>query len=513
MRQSNPGTTITTTSHTTTIQPTKLSLVLGTLLLASCSGQSDAPADTMPAPTPAAPAETAAPDADAIIDAAMDALGMEGMSSITFSGSAWRIRNSFRQTRTASPPWPEHDEITNYVRTLDLTQPVSRATGDTFASNLFLEPPVAGVYTQNVAPGQAAWGQQLEYWLTPWGFLKGADQYDAQLAADSAEGYTVLTWQSPPEQVSPGGLRYTVNGYLDDANQVRRVETWVEDAFMGDMQVVNVYEGWQNLGGVAVPTTIEQQRGGGGIFGVNVAAAAVNPPNAAELLTIPSAPPAPPGGGGAPAQPAEISEQLAEGVHLIKTMYNALLVEFADHVAVFEAGGSPAVGAAIVAEAARLYPDKPLRYLINSHPHSDHTAGMIPVVRAGATIVTHEANVAFMDMALSTPRTLLGETTMDPQFMAAQSGVTVLEDATRRLELHHIPNLHSEGTIVALLPNEGILFQADFTLPVNGAAANPFVVNLAEYMDANGLTCDRYLAVHAAQVPQTCADLMAAIGK
>jgi flavorubredoxin len=268
------------------------------------------------------------------------------------------------------------------------------------------------------------------------------------------------------------------------------------------------------MGGAMVPTTFEQQRGGGGIFGVTVTAAVVNPPNAAELLAIPPppAPPGPPPGGGAPAAQADLTLQLAEGVYLLKTMYNALLVEFEDHVAVFEAGGSPAVGEAIIAEAARLAPGKPLRYLINSHPHSDHTAGMIPVVRAGATIVTHENNVPFLDMSLSTPRTLLGEEPMDPQFMAAGQ-VTVLEDATRRLELHRIENLHSEGTLVAYLPNERILFQADFTLPVGGAAANPFVINLAEYVDANGLEFDQYLAVHAAQVPQTMADLMATIGK
>jgi glyoxylase-like metal-dependent hydrolase (beta-lactamase superfamily II) len=496
MRQSNPNSGFT--------RETSISLLLGALLLSGCSGQSEAPTQS------AAPA----PDSEALIDSAQAALGMDGMTAISYSGTAWRIRNSFRQTRTASPPWPEHDEITNYVRTLDLTQPVSRATGDTFASNLFLEPPVAGTYTQNVAAGQTAWGQQLEYWLTPWGFLQGADQYDATVGAESADGLTQLSWQSPPAQVSPGGLRYTVNGYLDDAGLVRRVETWVEDAFMGDMHVVNVYDGYQEMGGVQVPAIIEQQRGGGGIFGVSVASATVNPPNAAELLTIPP-PPAPPGPppGGAPAAPAEIAEELAPGVYLLKTAYNSMLVEFADHVVAFEAGGSPAVGETIVAEAARLFPGKPLRYLINTHPHSDHTGGMIPVVRAGATIVTHEANVAFMDMALSTPRTLLGEATLDPQFMAAQSGVTVLEDATRRMELHHIPNLHSEGTIVMLLPNEGILMQADFTLPVGGAQANPFVVNLAEYVDANNLQFERYLAVHPSPVVQTRADLMAAIGK
>jgi hypothetical protein len=137
---------------------------------------------------------------------------------------------------------------------------------------------------------------------------------------------------------------------------------------------------------------------------------------------------------------------------------------------------------------------------------------MVPFVREGATIVTHANNVAFLNMALGTPRTLLGEPTLMPVFQAAE-GVTILEDATNRLELHHIPNGHSDGMLVGYLPMQKILIQADFTLPQGGAEPNPFVVNLAEYIDANNVDFEQYLAIHAAAMPQTKADLMATIGK
>ena len=42
---------------------------------------------------------------------------------------------------------------------------------------------------------------------------------------------------------------------------------------------------------------------------------------------------------------------------------------------------------------------------------------------------------------------------------------------------------------------------------------NPVVIDLANYVDQAGLDFERYLAVHAAQAPQTKADLMATIGK
>ena len=35
-------------------------------------------------------------------------------------------------------------------------------------------PAVQAPFQQNITPANAAWAQQLEIWVTPWGFLKGA---------------------------------------------------------------------------------------------------------------------------------------------------------------------------------------------------------------------------------------------------------------------------------------------------------------------------------------------------
>jgi glyoxylase-like metal-dependent hydrolase (beta-lactamase superfamily II) len=376
-----------------------------------------------------------------------------------------------------------------------------------------LAPATAGKYTQNIPAEQSNWGRQLEIWLTPRGYHQGAKTYGSQVAAQTMDGrqYTVLTWKTPETRTSPSGLQYTVKGYVDGRNLIERVETWVEDAFMGDMHVVAVYSDYRDFNGLMVPASMEQQRGGGGVFGVTVAAASANPADLAALMT----PPESAGGGGFPgggAAPENLIERLGEGVYLVTGGYVALVAEFEDHVLVFEGGQSEARGGTIVEEVNRASPGKQIRYVVNSHPHSDHTAGLVPFVRAGATIVTHANNVDFLDMALSTPRTLLGEPTMDPQFEGVD-GVGVYEDSSMRVELHHIPNLHSDGMLVAYLPQHKILFQADFTLPQGGAAPNPFVVDLAEYVAETGLDFERYLAVHAAQVPQTKADLLAAIGQ
>jgi len=507
-----------------------LAAVLPALLVLGCSGEPEA--------------TTAAPPAAAdVLGDVVSAMGTESVNSITMTGRAWRIRNGWMQTPHANPPWDSRDEITNYRRTIDLAQPASFARGDTFAQNLFLQPATAGTYTQNVQslatpniqPAAAGWAQQLEIWITPWGFLKGAAANNATLSAGKLDGvdYRVLSWQTPETQVSPGGLRYTVNGYINDDNLVAAVETWVEDAFMGDFHVTQVYRDYHEVNGLMVPQTIEQQRGGGGVFGVIVVDAEANPANLAELMTPPAPPAAagggrggPPGGapgggrggppGGAPAAapaaPASLIESLGDNAWLVTGGYVALVAEFTDHVMVIEAGQPESRGDQVLAEVKALLPNKPIRYLVNSHPHSDHTGGIVPFIRNGTQLITHANNVEFLDMALSTPRTLLGQETLDPTIVGVDN-VTVYEDALNRVELHSVPNGHTDGMLVAVLPKQGVLFQADFTLPAAGAEPNPFVMTLANYVADANVQFERYLAVHAATVPQTRADLLRTIGR
>lgn len=474
-------------------------------LLAGCSQEQPA--------TETAATDTMANMAPSIADVST-AMGLDGVDAVMLTGTAWRIRNSFRQTLTASPPWPERDRITNWTQAIDFTAPAMLGRGDTFASNLFLEPPVAGTHVINVPADTDSWSRQMEIWLTPWGFVKGAQMYGAQSSAVEMDGmaYTKFTFQSPESMTSPSGMRYTVNGYVDADNRVVRTETWVEDAFMGDMHVVGVYDEYMSFDGLMVPLVMEQQRGGGGIFGVSVSTAAANPANLADLLVAPQSGGGPGGGGpgGGAEPPADLTESIGEGAWLVNGGYVALVVDFGDYLAVFEAGQSEARGEQIIQQIRDNISDKEIRYVINSHPHSDHTAGLVPFMREGATLVTHVNNVAFLDMALNTPRTLLGEEPLNAEVMGVD-GVGIFEGGGNRLELHPVPNLHTDGLLVAVLPAQGVLFQADFTLPQPGSEANPFVKTLAEYVTENDVQFERYLAVHAANVAQTRADLVATI--
>jgi glyoxylase-like metal-dependent hydrolase (beta-lactamase superfamily II) len=469
-------------------------------------------------------AGAAAQNANTVIGNASRAMGAEGLNSITYSGTA--SNGNFGQSKTIAGPLAM-TAITSYTRSIDLNQPASRAFGPTMPPTVPGAPaPQPGNFNQNITPANAAWTQQLEIWVTPWGFLKGAAANNATVRTEQAGGRTlnVVSWM--PAQKAPSGQSYRVNGYVNDQNMVERVETWVEHAVLGDLHVDTSYTNYRDFGGLKVPGTIVQKRAGITTFEATITAASANPANIAELLQPPApaagrggaaqaagggagrggAPggggaPAAAGRGGAPAAPTVASERLAEGVHRITGGYVALAIEFSDHVVVLEGGQNEARGLAVIAEARRVIPNKPIRYVVNTHMHFDHSSGLAPFAAEGITIITHENNKDFLERALSNPRTLVGDnlSRANRRPMVESAGARrVLTDGTRTVELHHVAGLeHSDGMLVAYLPAEKLLFTADFNVPAQGQPVNANVVSLRGNVARLRLDVAGHVLVHA----------------
>ncbi len=218
--------------------------------------------------------------------------------------------------------------INNYVRVIDLTAPASRHTGATnnigAGGSTTLTP---GTFFQQVTPQQAdvsqPWANSLEFYITPWGFLKGAAANNATVSQRKVDGknYTVLTWS--PTVKAPSGKNYVDQWLLERQNIVERVETWLGENIMGDMHILATYSGWKDFGGVMAPSKIVQTRGGWPFFEVNVTAAKANPADVASLVPAPAGGRGGAGGGGgAPAAaPALVvtSEKLGNGLYRLTT--------------------------------------------------------------------------------------------------------------------------------------------------------------------------------------------------
>jgi glyoxylase-like metal-dependent hydrolase (beta-lactamase superfamily II) len=405
-------------------------------------------------------APTFAQEAKTVVADAIEAMGLTGVDSLYYYGSG--AQYNLGQNNNARFPWPK-TPLNEYTRAIDFGAGATRATWTTYATPVTGGAPVLNTNgQQNVTAASTNWAQQLELWTTPWGFLKGAEANGATLSRATRGGkrYQVLTWNAPFK--SPGGSNYKVVGYLNADKLVERVETWLDHAVFGDMLVESDYSNYREISGLKFPTEIVQKRAGWPMFELQVLAAWPNPAKLATLFPAASA-----GGGGPPAPAPIASEKLADGVYRIKSAYNSLAVEFADHVVLFEPGPQNlARTEAGIAEVKRLFPGKPIRYGVPSHHHIDHTGGIAAVAAEGITIVAHESAKAFYETALGTPRTLapdaLARSGRKVKVEAFSGDKHVFQDATRTLEIHLIKDLpHADGLVVAWLPQERILAYAD----------------------------------------------------
>ena len=102
------------------------------------------------------------------------------------------------------------------------------------------------------------------------------------------------------------------------------------------------------------------------------------------------------------------SEVLAPGVFYIAGgSHHSVAINQADHIVVVEGPQHEERSLAVIAKVKELIPGKPIRYLINSHVHFDHSGGLRTYVDEGATIVTHALNRPYYETAWAAPRTLV----------------------------------------------------------------------------------------------------------
>jgi glyoxylase-like metal-dependent hydrolase (beta-lactamase superfamily II) len=470
----------------------------------------------------------AAQDAASVVAAASKAMGVDTLTSITYSGTA---RNgAFGQSKDISEPMGPVNltQITQYTRTINFGQAsaptalVSRATGPTQPPTVpGAPPPAPGVFNQNVTGTQAGanWAQALNIWTTPWGFLKAAAANNATVRKQGGQQVVSFT---PASFKSPSGQTYTVTGYINGQNLVTKVETRVDHAVVGDLLVEFEYSSYRNMNGVQVPARIVQRQAGMQTFDASITSATPNPGNLAELLTLP--PPAGPAPTPPPAAPpagtAPPVDKIGDGVFKIGGNYTSVAVDMGDHILVVESGQNDARGTAVMAAAKQAIPNKPIRFVVNSHPHFDHAGGLAAAVAEGATILTHRNNEPGLERLLSGPRTLIADSLAKatPRRTDVVRGVGDRDvrkgNNGKVVELHLVPNEHSNGLLAVYLPAEKLLWTADIT------AVNPNPTQLAVLksavaaVDRLKLDYNTWLPSHPPNPdrPLTKADVTAAAG-
>jgi glyoxylase-like metal-dependent hydrolase (beta-lactamase superfamily II) len=206
---------------------------------------------------------------------------------------------------------------------------------------------------------------------------------------------------------------------------------------------------------------------------------------------------------GAPA-PVVTVEEIAKGIWLLAGQsHNSALVEFDDHLMLIEAPQSEARTLAVIAAARSLRPGKPLRQLVSTHFHSDHTGGLRAAVAEGLTVVTHEGNAAFYADAITRPHTLAPDALArnpKPLKIETVGEEREIADSTMTVELYHIAgNPHANTLLMAYFPKQRVLVEADAFSP--GSTTQPYAANLLENVAKRQLKVDRVVPLHGGVTP------------
>lgn len=454
-------------------------------------------------------------DPQPILAAAAKAIGADSLRCVTIGGTAYGGAVGQQRESAWNVDWPRVDQLANYTRTMNWQ---TRTMREEFDRKPGLNPAawkygvgwVDGPLQQHqrqtfVVSGRHAWHKdgptappvavrpdlaeiyELDMWLNPHGFLKAARMPGAnpkatwrwELGEMGRDGPEVKPAKVHVVSIAVNG-KFRVDATINSENLLQRIHTWVSDPVLGDMNYEHEFtnDSYIDLGnGIRFPTGWHSHQGWDDNYGGQNVTAGHNAFGGTlqdvKANQCPEAAAVPPSVLKATFPVRVETRKLAEGVYLMGGgSHNSIAVEFRDFVAVFEAPLDEERSLAVIDEIARVIPDKPIRWVINSHQHFDHAGGLRTYMHIGSTIVTHWKNFDFYnrdvltyvqrtmkpDMVSLWPPTELAE----GYFYEAIRENFIISDGTRNLNVHYVnPLAHVEGMLIAYLPKEKLLFEAD----------------------------------------------------
>lgn len=492
-----------------------------------------------------------------VLQAAAKAIGTDNLKCVTISGTAYDGAVGQQREAGKNVDWPRIDSLGNYTRTMNweaktMKEEFDRKPGLSPAGWKYGIGWVDGPSQQNqhqifMLNGNYGWymdGPQgkptavpsdiadiwpVELYLNPHGFLKAA-------SLPGANPKAVWRWElgemgrdlpeTVPEKVTVVSItvngKYKVDATINKENMLQRIHTWVPNPVLGDMNYEHEFtnQSYIDVGnGIKFPTGWHSHEGwddnfqaqnitaGHNAFGgvmrdvkPNVCPDPVTVPDSVRQATFPV---------------RVETQRLADGVYLLGGgTHNSVAVGFNNFVAVYEAPLNEQRSLAVIEEVVKLFPNKPIRFVVNSHQHFDHAGGLRTYMHIGATVITHWKNYEFYnhDFLNYTPRTLQPdmvslwpptELAEGYQYETVRENY-VLSDGTRNLNIYYVaPAQHSEGMLMAYMPKEKLLIEADLVntdVPLAGTVSRD---QKSFYNEVQALKLDvsQIVPVHGKPIP------------
>jgi hypothetical protein len=197
---------------------------------------------------------------------------------------------------------------------------------------------------------------------------------------------------------------------------------------------------------------------------------------------------------------------LAPGITLYESSWNATIVKQQDGIVILETPLSGTYADGLIQEAKRRYPGIPINAVLSTSDSWPHVGGVRQAVALNLPVYILDLNQPLLDRLVKSPRKLhpdlLAQSPKVPAWRIV-SGKLQVGKGENRMELYPIRGGSTERQYMVYFPEHHLLYASDtLSLNDNGTLYDPELMReVAEAVKREGLQVEKVFAMHQGPVP------------